>query len=246
MARTVRSRSALGATIAALLPPSSSSSRPKRPATRGATARPIRVEPVTDTSATRGSSTSAWPAAGPPRTSWDSAAGAPTRRAASATSAWQASAVSRVFSDGFQTTGSPQTSARAEFHDHTATGKLNAETMPTTPSGCHCSIIRWPGRSVAMVLPNSCRDRPERQVADVDHLLDLAEALGDDLAGLDGDQRAEVLLVLAQQLAQLADQLAAHRRRHQPPLLEGLLGPPDDGGDLVGGVRGQAGPAHRR
>ena len=41
MPRTARSRSADGATIAALLPPSSSSSLPNRPATRGATARPI-------------------------------------------------------------------------------------------------------------------------------------------------------------------------------------------------------------
>ena len=40
---------------------------------------------------------------------------------------------------------SPQTRASAVFQDQTATGKLNAEMTPTTPSGCHCSIIRWPG-----------------------------------------------------------------------------------------------------
>ena len=160
MPRTARSRSALGATMAALLPPSSSSSLPNRLATRGAMVRPIRVEPVAETSATRGSSTSAWPTSAPPSTSWLTAAGAPTRSAAWLSSAWQASAVSRVFSDGFQTTGSPQTSAIAVFQDQTATGKLNAEMTPTTPSGCHCSIIRWPGRSVAMVLPNSWRDSP--------------------------------------------------------------------------------------
>ncbi len=28
-----------------------------------------------------------------------------------------------------------------------------AEITPTTPSGCQVSIIRWPGRSVAMVRP---------------------------------------------------------------------------------------------
>ena len=38
-----------GATIIALLPPSSSSERPKRCATRGPTARPIAVDPVADT-----------------------------------------------------------------------------------------------------------------------------------------------------------------------------------------------------
>ena len=142
MPRTVRSRSALGATIAALLPPSSSSRRPKRPATTGATARPIRVEPVADTSATRGSATRASPTSGPPSTTALTASGAPARRAASASSAWQASAVRMVFSDGFHTTVSPQTSASAVFHDHTATGKLKALMTPTTPSGCHCSIMR--------------------------------------------------------------------------------------------------------
>ena len=64
-----------------------------------------------------------------------------------------ASAVSGVFSDGFHTTLSPQTSASAAFHDHTATGKLNAEMTPTTPSGCQVSIMRCSARSVAMVRP---------------------------------------------------------------------------------------------
>ena len=53
-----------------------------------------------------------------------------------------ASAVSGVFSEGFQMTGLPQTSASAAFQDHTATGKLNAVITPTGPSGSHCSIIR--------------------------------------------------------------------------------------------------------
>jgi hypothetical protein len=61
MPRSASARSALGATTIALLPPSSSRQRPKRAATRGASARPMRVEPVADTSATRASSASAWP-----------------------------------------------------------------------------------------------------------------------------------------------------------------------------------------
>ena len=77
----------------------------------------------------------------------------PKRCSARASSAWQASAVSGVFSDGFHTQALPQTRASAAFHDHTATGKLNALMTPTTPSGCHCSIIRWPGRSEAIVRP---------------------------------------------------------------------------------------------
>ncbi|CFW46406.1 Uncharacterised protein [Bordetella pertussis] len=43
----------------ALLPPSSSRTRPKRCATRGPTCRPMRVEPVAETSATSCESTSA-------------------------------------------------------------------------------------------------------------------------------------------------------------------------------------------
>ncbi len=61
--------------------------------------------------------------------------------------------MSGVSSEGFHTTGSPQTRATAVFQDQTAAGKLNAETTPTTPSGCQVSISRWPGRSDGMVRP---------------------------------------------------------------------------------------------
>ncbi len=57
-------------------------------------------------------------------------------------SAWQAIAVNGVSSEGFHTTVSPQTSATAVFHAHTATGKLKAVMTPTTPSGCHVSMSR--------------------------------------------------------------------------------------------------------
>ena len=62
-------------------------------------------------------------------------------------------AVSGVELEGFQTVESPQMAARALFHDQTATGKLKAVIIPTTPSGCHCSIMRCSGRSEAMVSP---------------------------------------------------------------------------------------------
>ena len=64
-----------------------------------------------------------------------------------------ASAVSGVFSDGFQRTTSPQTAARNAFHAHTATGKLKALMTPTVPSGCHCSVMRWRGRSLCIERP---------------------------------------------------------------------------------------------
>ena len=67
---SARSRSADGATIAALLPPSSRIERPKRPATTGATRRPIAVEPVAETIGTASWATSAAPTSAPPSSTW--------------------------------------------------------------------------------------------------------------------------------------------------------------------------------
>jgi len=72
---------------------------------------------------------------------------------------------------------------------------------------------------------------PDREIADVDHLLYLAEALLGDLPGLERDQRAERLLLLAQLFAEQADELAATGRGNVPPALEG------GGGTRDGGVR---------
>jgi len=63
----------------------------------------------------------------------------------------------------------------------------------------------------------------DREVADVDHLLDLALALGLDLPVLESYERAEILLLLAQQVAEHADRLAPLRGRRQPPLEEGRV-----------------------
>ncbi len=140
--------------MAALLPPSSRMERPKRRATRSLTMRPIRVEPVAETTGTRASSVSAAPTSAPPISTCDRPSGAPPKAtAARSNSACTASAVSGVFSEGFHSRLLPQTSASAAFHDHTATGKLKALMMPTGPTGCQVSIIRWPGRSEAMVRP---------------------------------------------------------------------------------------------
>ncbi len=68
IARTAISRSAEGATIIALLPPSSRIGRPKRAATFGPTIEPIRVEPVAETMGAPLDSTSASPTPAPPMT----------------------------------------------------------------------------------------------------------------------------------------------------------------------------------
>ncbi len=65
----------------------------------------------------------------------------------------------------------------------------------------------------------------DREVADVDHLLHLAQRLGADLARLQAHQVGQVGLVLGEQLAEPLHQRPAHRRRHRAPPLEGGRGP---------------------
>ncbi len=69
---------------------------------------------------------------------------------------------------------------------------------------------------------------PDREVADVDHLLHLAEALLGDLPDLERDERAERLLLAAQLLAEQAHELASTGRGDVPPRLErvGCAAPP--------------------
>ena len=62
------------------------------------------------------------------------------------------------------------------------------------------------------------------EVADVDHLLHFAFAFGEDLAGFEGDEAPEVALGVAQGVAELADDLAAFGGGDELPLLEGLPG----------------------
>ena len=118
-------------------------------------------------------------------------------------------ALSGVRSDGFQSTGSPQTSASAAFQLHTATGKLNALIDRDRPE--RVPRLRQPmagalGRDRAAVeLPRET----DREVADVDHLLHLAETLLLDLPDLERDERAERLLLAAQLLAEQPHELAA-------------------------------------
>src|SRR5690606_37878297 len=121
------SKSACSEMIIALLPPSSRILLPSRDATAAATALPIRVDPVADTSAIRRSLASRSPRSLPPCTRQETPSGMLFRDSTSAMSAWQATAVIGVFSDGFHTHTLPHTQAMAAFQLHTATGKLKAE-----------------------------------------------------------------------------------------------------------------------
>src|SRR6266851_8645041 len=65
--------------------------------------------------------------------------------------------------------------------------------------------------------------QPDREVADVDHLLHFALALLEDLARLDRHQAAERLLVLTQLLGKEPHQFAPARRRNTTPGAKGAL-----------------------
>ena len=65
--------------------------------------------------------------------------------------------------------------------------------------------------------------QPRRKTANVDRLLDFAEALGQDLAGFDGDKLAKRGLVRAQLVAEQPDKLATHWRRHLAPFDESRM-----------------------
>lgn len=79
----------------------------------------------------------------------------------------------------------------------------------------------------------------DREVADVDHFLDLAERLGADLARFDGDEVGQLVLVVTQQLAQAAHEFAAAGRRRGAPGEERLAGGGDGLLGVLGGGRAQ-------
>ena len=155
------SRSASGITMMALLPPSSRRTRPNRSATTAPTRLPMRQEPVAEMSGRRRSATMVSPtSASVPMTSPKRSAGSsPLGRKSSCSAitvrarslvAIATSGVSRL---GFHTQALPQTAAIIAFHAHTAAGKLKAVMMPIVPKGCHCSYIRWLGRSECIDSP---------------------------------------------------------------------------------------------
>src|ERR1700720_3440444 len=65
------------------------------------------------------------------------------------------------------------------------------------------------------------------EIADVDHLLHLAFAFRDDLAGLERHELAELGFRVAERVAELADGLAANRAGRRAPRLKGILSPRD-------------------
>ena len=139
----------------------------------------------------------------------------------------QASAVSGVRSDGFQITGSPQTKRErgvpAPHRDREVEGaddRDGAERMPRLREPVAGTL----GRDRAAV---ELAREADGEVADVDHLLHLAEPLLRDLPDLERHERAERLLLAAQLLAEQPHELAAMRAGQVAPGDERLGGAGD-------------------
>jgi len=132
-----------GATMAALLPPSSRMARAKRAARRGATVRPMAVEPVAETRGMSGESTSCWPTVASPMRRVARPLGmlpndAWNFFAARSKMAWVARAVRGVFSEGFRRRRCADQSEGGVPAPH-GDGEVEGGMMPTTPRGCQVS-----------------------------------------------------------------------------------------------------------
>ena len=72
------------------------------------------------------------------------------------------------------------------------------------------------------------------EVADVDHLLNLAEGFGSDLAGLDLHERGHIVAVRAKEFAETTHDVSTSRRWNITPVGEHVVGA---SGGRVGGQR---------
>jgi hypothetical protein len=131
MPSTAWSTGASSNTMLAALPPSSSVSRLREPASARAIARPTSVEPVNATLSTPGCSTSMRPVSPAPVRMFTTPGGR--------SACWQisanASAVRGVVSAGLSTTVLPAASAGAIFQASISSGKFHGMTWPATPIG---------------------------------------------------------------------------------------------------------------
>ena len=142
---------------------------------------------------------------------------APKRASARSNKRLQASAVSGVFSDGFQTHGiaadQRQRRVPRPHRDREVEGRDDADHAQRVPGLHHAVAGALGGDGQAVELARQA----DGEVADVDHLLHFAQAFAGDLAGLDRHQPAQRRLVRAQLLAEQPHQFAAARRRHRAP-----------------------------
>ncbi len=117
----------------------------------------------------------------------------------------------------------PHSGREIEGRDHAD----HADGMP----GLHHPVARALGGDRQAV---QLARQAHREVADVDHLLDLAQPFGQKLPGLQRHQAPQGLLVPAELDAQQAHQLAAHGRGHSAPVQERRVGALDGRFALLG------------
>ncbi len=153
--------------------------------------------------------------------------GRPHRSASPAfiASAWTASAVSGVFSEGFQTTGSPQTRAKRGVPGpdrHGDVERRDDAAHPERVPDLHHPVVRpLGGDGEPVQLPRQA----DGEVADVDHLLDLAEALREDFSRLERHQPAEIVLWARNSSASSRTSSPRRGPRHPAPGEEGCCAP---------------------
>ena len=146
----------------------------------------------------------------------------------------------RVFPDGFQATALLHTSARwcsRPTRPQEVEGRDHAHHAHRVPGFHHAVAGAFAGNRQAMQLARQSHG----EVADVDHLLHLAQPSGAHLAASSDTQQAQGLFVLAQFLAQAAHQFAAPRGGHGAPLQEGGVRALDERLGLRAGVAGELG-----
>ena len=219
IARSARSRSALGATIIALLPPSSSSTRPKRrgdaradrPAHRGRSGRRnerdarIVDQCLADLAA-------ALDASGAARRAHRRIAPARGLRKRHHRRGGQRRLLARL-PDHRIAAHQRQRGIPRPYRDREIEGGDHRDRAERMPLLDHPVVGPLAGDGQAIKLARQA----DREVADVDHLLDFAEAFLDDLAGLQRHQPGQRLLGGAQFLAKQPNQFAAARRRNHAP-----------------------------
>src|SRR5579875_3295296 len=152
---TAWSRAASSKTMLADLPPSSSVSPTRRPASAAWISRPTAVEPVKAILSTPGARTSAAPAFPSP--------GRIATTPGGSSASWQisakSSAVSGVVGAGLRIAVLPQASAGASFQAAISSGKFQGTICPTTPRGA-TSRACTPWRSLSAQLAGALLDQP--------------------------------------------------------------------------------------
>ncbi len=205
---------------------------------RGAIALPIAVDPVADTRGMRSSSASCTARSAPPITSSKSPSGTSPKRSA----ARREQRRRRDRREGRPLGRLPDHRVAADQGEGGVPAPHRDREVERADHGDGPERVPRLRQSVARALggdrlPVQLPREPDREVADVDHLLDLAEPLLRDLPHLERDERAERLLLAAELLAEEAHELTAPRRGDVAPRLEGGDGAGDGG---VGGRRVRA------